>query len=521
MPLVSKIQNPKSKMGWLKLFSRLKSYVLRIAYCVLFGALFAHMAEKPALADCACGGGELEIVFILDCSGSMNHMLHTLQEQIRRIVEVLEGQVKSLRVGAVAYRTKEYAGKQKKIDVFPFTADAKALTEFLHGQTAEGGGIEMVDDGLKAALDDFSWTKGTRKVAVLMGDEQAVPAMQPKCMELAKVFLERGMVLHAVTGSQTAWIYYSDPNATSWKQKLAGMSEETKKTFRLPFFDDLAEVTGGLSVSSYNSRELVLWLLAFGLGLDAKEAQTKIDMDKYLEWAKQRELAEAAGAGAPHATAEGAAAAPLLAWVRHRGEWQVPHRFAGLMTHLDARIALAGTNGVPAVGLLDENLERFPILYTSGHGALRWVTAEKRMLRLHLQRGGFLFADACCGDAAFTQSLREALLEIFPASKLERLPSTHPIYTCGHRLERVRRSQTPRTGKMVEAPPELWGLYLPLPAGPREEKAAEPARRLTVVFSPHDLGCAWTSRPLGVPCMHKDDDGIALSANILLWALTR
>ena len=192
----------------------------------------------------------MELVFILDASGSMNHTLNTLQEQIRRIVEVLEGQVRHLRIGAVVYRTKEYNGKQKKLDLFPFGTDAKALTAFLRGQAAEGGGIEMVDDGLRMALEELEWTKGTRKVAVLLGDEQAVESMQPRCLELAKVFKERGIVLNAVTASQTAWIYWAPTNNTNWKQQLADMGEEAKRTFRLPQYDELAAATGGISVSS-------------------------------------------------------------------------------------------------------------------------------------------------------------------------------------------------------------------------------------------------------------------------------
>ena len=102
---------------------------------------------------------------------------------------------------------------------------------------------------------------------------------------------------------------------------------------------------------------------------------------------------------------------------------------------------------------------------------------------------------------------------LFPKAKLAPLPAKHPIFECGHDIEIVRRSKIARTAKLREAAPELEGLFLPDPA------TGKP--RLAVVFSPHDLGCAWQSRPLGVPCMHHDDDGLKLSANLFVWALTR
>lgn len=490
--------------------------LLRFAACTILGFSLLAASSLSVNADCSCGGGDVEIVFILDCSGSMNHTLGTLQEQIKRVMEALGGQIRHMRTAVVVYRTYEYNGKQKKLDFLPFTSDGKAVGDYLRTQTAEGGGEEIIDGGLKTAIEELKWTKGTRKVAVLLGDEQGNEQMQARCVLLAREMKEKGIVLNTVTASQTAWIYWAPANTTSWKQQLAGMGEDVKRTFKLPYYVDLADAGGGISVSSWGSKELVLWMLGFSLGLNDKEAKDKIDVDKFLDWAKQREQEEIEAEKASLFGDRAAKETPLIGTLKHEGEWQVPHPAAELLTHIGGRIALAGPAKTQTLSLTDEQLERFPILYVSGHGPIKWNKVEREALKSRLERGGFLFADACCGNAEFSKSLREILTELFPGRSLEKLPPSHPIYACGHHVDKVRRSEASRTGKFESVDAELWGLSIPETGAVGDGKP-----RLAVVFSPHDLGCSWHARPLGVPCQHQDEDGLQLSANVILWALTR
>jgi len=490
--------------------------LLRFLYGVLLSVSMATLPSAALHADCACGGGELELVFVLDLSGSMNFMLQTLQEQAVRCLEALQGQVSRVRAGAVVYRTKEYNGKHKKLEVFPFTEDSKAVARFLRDQVPEGGGEEIIDTALEAALHEMQWTKGTRKLVMLIGDEQGSESMQANCRALAEKFRDRGIALNTVTGSKTAWIYYVAPG--DWKQKLAGMSDEAKRSFKLPYYVELAEATGGVAVSSWDAKELVLWLLAFGLGMKEQEAKEKINVDQYLEWAKQREIEDAEHAQARSKAGTAIFAQPLIGWLKHGGEWQVPHRFEGLFEHLGAGLALAGPPRFEILGLTDENLERYPVLYVTGHGALKWNRAERDALKSHLVRGGTLIADACCGEVIFGTSLREVLGEICPGRKLDMLDPLHPLFACGHRVEKVRRCEKAKSRELQEKRPELYAMTLPV-SGVAEQGLER--ERIAVLFSPHDLGCAWRARPLGVPCQHHDEDGIKLSANVFLWALTR
>jgi len=481
--------------------------------------------QEPLDADCPCAGGEVEVVYIIDCSGSMNHVLGTIQEQVKLLHEALQGQVRKLRAAVVIYRTFEYTGPRKKLEVFPLSSDIKALHDFLKDEAAEGGGAELVDDGLDLALNELKWTKGARKIAMLFGDEQAEEDRQPRCMELAKQFKERGITLHTFTGSQTAWIYWGPLHEKEWRGRVADMgTEKAKSTFRLPYFDDLAEAGGGISVSMANSRDLVLWVLGFCMGYNEDQTKARVDVTRYFDWAKEH---AAQGGGASGASEPGAKelppnatllqqypeGLPLVGWIRHNGDWNPSRDWKTLFGHLKQRLELSGAPVAHPLGLLDADLERFPVLYLTGHGPIKWSYPEALRLRAQLLRGGFLFADACCADKDFIASVQKFVADHFPDRKLERLEAAHPIFSAGHVLEKVKQSAALRTNTFIDLDPELWGLFLPDPTTGKT--------RLALVLSPHGLGCGWHTRPLGAACQIADPDALKLSANIFLYALTR
>lgn len=495
-------QEPRARSGERTSTRLLCALALALSFCL----------ARPlnVAATCNCASEDLQIAFVLDCSGSMNHTLSTLQEQIKRLVEVLEGHARSFSAAVVIFRTKEYVGKQKKIDILPFTGDKRVLSDFLREQVAEGGGEELTDEGIAAVLQKLDWAKGARKVVVLMGDEQPSEERMPVCIQYVRAMKERGITFHAVTGSQTAWIYWAPANTTSWKQQLMDMGDDAKRVFRLPYYDELARLGGGISVSSWNSRELLLWLLAFGMGMNEKDAKAKIDVAQFMEWSKQRTEEEQR---AQKTVADPPSGVPLIAWVKHAGDWHPPRYWESLFTHLDQKLALSGPPQVKMLDLTDGALERFPLLYVTGHGPIRWTADEKAKLKDHLRSGGFLIADACCGSPEFTASFREILKELFSDRSFARLPANHAIFSCGHRIGKIQASAEPRTNKMETVDPELYGLELPDTATGR--------MRLAAVLSPKSLGCSWFTRPMSPCCQYHDPDGLALTANILVWGMTR
>ena len=77
-------------------------------------------------ATCRCGAGDLELVFVLDATGSMGPVIGTVKAQAERIIEILESQVESLRVGGVAFRTRDDP-EMPQPSVQNLTSDRKRL----------------------------------------------------------------------------------------------------------------------------------------------------------------------------------------------------------------------------------------------------------------------------------------------------------------------------------------------------------------------------------------------------------
>ncbi|HXD87937.1 MAG TPA: DUF4159 domain-containing protein [Urbifossiella sp.] len=88
--------------------------------------------------------------------------------------------------------------------------------------------------------------------------------------------------------------------------------------------------------------------------------------------------------------------------------------------------------------MLDEVsvLLQTPVLYLNGHGAMPFVglpgsllTIQEKLLQKYVEEGGFILAEACCGDEEFADSFRALMKRIFPRNELRRLPASHVIWT--------------------------------------------------------------------------------------------
>ncbi|MCX7804730.1 MAG: DUF4159 domain-containing protein [Planctomycetota bacterium] len=476
-------------------------------------ATFAQSSLGRAEASCRCCGGELELVIVLDVTGSMQHMIGTLKAQLAKILTVLRGRLGKLRVGIVTYKAHEASGQGLPVvETLPLTSDIAKAAEFLQKSKAVGGGFEAVELGMEAAISgDMGWTKGARKVLILVGDEPCPPQREALCVRLAAEAAEKGIAVNTVTASETAWRYYAMLNEADWKRMLEREGERAKTGFRMPLFVEMADKGRGIAVSSNGSRELVMWLLAFGLGLGPGR-EKELDLDAYFRWTEpDGETAGDTDRSRGRKSSGGAGVLPpgrpLVGWVRHGGYWNVPHDFECLLRGLKSKVETGFDTGAEAVYPREADLARFPILYMSGHGPLSLPEGEVSALASHVRRGGFLFAEACCGDADFDVSFRQFAERAFGAGSLRRLPPGHPVFRCGYDIRKVRFDSRPRVGEFREVEPELSGVEL--------------EGRLAVVYSARDLGCCWMTLPLGLPCQHHDEDGLALTVNILLHALTR
>ena len=436
----------------------------------------------------------------MDATSSMWPVIGTMKAQAERIVVILEGQIEKLKVGAVAFRTRD--DKEMRVPaVQDLTADRKKLAAWLEKIHASGGGEEAVGDAMEAALRKISWSKAARKVIVLVGDEGPTPGSPEhhRFIAFAEEAKSRGIVVNTVTASRTAWLYYMNwvrnTNTAEADRILAkyGSVENLKDTFRIPAFEELAAAGGGRAVGTGDTREIVKWLLAFGLGAE--------DSEDPVEMPPPPARPETEGDAPP---AKGRA---KIGWVSYRGEWRTPRGFDGLARHLASIVRIDLDEEPKVVSLGDNELWRHPVLYLSGHGPVRLTERERGGLRDYVAAGGIVWADRCCGKRAFDETLRAELARVFPDSKLKRLEDSHAVFEIGHVIEGVRYSAGHRKAGYRKAAPHVEAVVID--------------GREAVLYTPHSLGSGWKTYEYGLPCMVHDDDALKLSENIILFAFSR
>jgi len=200
---------------------------------------------------------QVEVVFVLDTTGSMSALIEGAKQRIWGIVsEIAQRQpAPELKVGLVAYRDRSDAYVVRFHDLSP---NIDAVFETLMAFEADGGGDreEDVNQALHVALHRMSWaeSRDVLKVVFLVGDApphqdyQDFPAFASTCKEARK----RGVFVNAVRAGrdrQTEQIWkrvasLGDGRYFSIAQTGGMASVET------PFDRDLSRLAGELDDTS-------------------------------------------------------------------------------------------------------------------------------------------------------------------------------------------------------------------------------------------------------------------------------
>jgi hypothetical protein len=120
------------------------------------------------------------------------------------------------------------------------------------------------------------------------------------------------------------------------------------------------------------------------------------------------------------------------------------------------------------VDAVDAQLAPYPFLYMTGHRDPKLSEGEITALRRHLQAGGFLFINNCCGRSAFDQHVRILVGQLFPDQKLAPLPEDHALFSSFFRVAKARDRQSG-----AARPIELEGISI--------------RNRLVVAYSKNDM----------------------------------
>jgi len=203
--------------------------------------------------------------------------------------------------------------------------------------------------------------------------------------------------------------------------------------------------------------------------------------------------------------------------IQHGGDWQPrPLALPKLLENLPREFGVSVWSRPVPIRLTEADPGRFPVLYLVGHYTFTFSDKERAALKDYLDRGGFLWAEACCGRDAFDKAFRSLVADLFPdpgpngagAPGLEELPADHPIYSgsVGTKIDRVAYSPAVKADAPNLDRPVLLGL--------------KRNGHLVVVYSPYGIGAGLDGiRTYGARAL-EPDDAKRLATNILLYGLS-
>jgi hypothetical protein len=134
------------------------------------------------------------------------------------------------------------------------------------------------------------------------------------------------------------------------------------------------------------------------------------------------------------------------------GDWYAnPSALPNLAKAVRARTSIPLCDTVTDITILDDRLFRFPFIYMTGHGNVRFSDAEKIRLRAFLIGGGFLWADDNYG---MNESFRREISSLFPENPLTPVKETHPVYSSVYKLPGL-----PKIHEHDGAPAQGFGIF--------------------------------------------------------------
>jgi len=194
----------KTKLIGLGLFA-LTATVIGI-YPSLYSSAFGTVAHPPP-RHTLTQSAEIEVVFVLDTTGSMDGLIATAKEKIWSIANTMaqSQQAPRISMGLVAYRDR---GDGYVTQVVDLSSDLDTMYARLMDFKADGGGDgpESVNLALRTAVEGISWSQNPNsyKAIFLVGD--APPHMdygnEQRYPEILAAATRKGIVVNAIQCGQ-------------------------------------------------------------------------------------------------------------------------------------------------------------------------------------------------------------------------------------------------------------------------------------------------------------------------------
>merc|ERR1719410_1272859 len=182
---------------------------------------------------------ELDLVFLMDCTGSMGSYIAKGKESIMNIVEKVKSSEKAdVRFCYIAYRDHPPQDKTLITKVHDFTTNPRDMRQYLSLYQASGGGDgpEAVTEALHESLN-LNYRKNAIKIAVLIADApphglgcsgDGFPNGNPNGhdpVKIAKAMAEQGIILYVVA---------CEPSLSGYKgahDLMAGLAQITEGSY--------------------------------------------------------------------------------------------------------------------------------------------------------------------------------------------------------------------------------------------------------------------------------------------------
>lgn len=120
---------------------------------------------------------QLDIVFVVDSTGSMHDEIRTIKEEMVNIINnVNQGYPRpDVNVGVVTYRDYKPQEHDYLTRSSYLTSNLEQGMRFIKNLNAQGGGDyeEAAEAGLDEAINDMNWRKTSQKIIILVGDAPA------------------------------------------------------------------------------------------------------------------------------------------------------------------------------------------------------------------------------------------------------------------------------------------------------------------------------------------------------------
>src|SRR5689334_1509902 len=196
MPAISEEVRTMSKFT-VRILTAILTFTIGIAVAT---AWVFNRAEEPRIAPVQLGssnGPTMEMVFVLDTTGSMGGLLTGAKQRIWGIVnDVMQtSKLSSVKVGLVAYRDR---GDRYITQVLPLTDDLDKVYATLTEYQAEGGGDEPEDvrRALAEGVAKAGWSQPSAnhaQILFLVGDAPPHDYLdEPDTLTTADVAVQQG-----------------------------------------------------------------------------------------------------------------------------------------------------------------------------------------------------------------------------------------------------------------------------------------------------------------------------------------